>query len=94
MILYFTGTGNSKYVADALAHQCGDEAVNANRYIKAGKAGNFHSERPYVFVFPVYLSTIPEVFRTFIKRSKFSGNKDAYFVPTCASASGSVPNAA
>lgn len=93
MIIYFTGTGNSKYVADAIADRLNDEAVSANQYIKEEKKGTFESDKPFVFVFPVYLSTSPTIFREFIKSSEFIGNKDAYFVPTCASAAGSVPNA-
>lgn len=94
MILYFTGTGNSRYVAEAIADRLGDEAVSANPYIKANREGLFESEKPYVFVFPVYLSTIPAIFRDFIRNSRFRGSRDAYFVPTCAGSAGSVANAA
>lgn len=93
MVIYFTGTGNSKFVAKAIAEKRNDEIVNANEYIKNGKSGFFTSEKPYVFVFPVYLSTSPAIFRKFIKSSTFEGNNNAYFVPTCVGAAGSVPNA-
>ena len=66
MIIYFSATGNSKFVAEAIADRLGDETVNANKYIKEGKKGTFTSEKPYVFVFPVYLSTSPAIFREFI----------------------------
>lgn len=96
MILYFSATGNSEYVAKAIAERLSDETVCLNSYIKnytkEGKTGSFSSEKPYVFVFPVYLSTSPTVLREFIKDSSFSGNGNVYFVPTCASADGSVPN--
>lgn len=36
---------------------------------------------------------MPAIFRDFIRRSEFHGSGDAYFVPTCASSAGSVPNA-
>lgn len=93
MILYFTGTGNSRYVAEAIADRLGDEAVSVHPYIKANRKGSFESEKPYVFVFPVYISIMPEIFRDFIRNSEFRGSRDAYFVPTCASSAGSVPNA-
>ena len=92
MIIYFTGTGNSKYVAEAIAERLDDETVCANQYVREKKSGTFESEKPFVFVFPVYLSTSPTVFRDFIEKSTFLGNMNAYFVPTCASADGSVPN--
>lgn len=94
MILYFTGTGNSKYIADALANELADEVISMNQYIKAETKGNFESEKPYVFVAPVYLATLPEIVRKFISESTFTGNKMAYFISTCASEPSAVPNAA
>ena len=94
MVIYFTGTGNSEYVAKGIAQKLNDEIVFANPLIKEGKTGNFKSEKPYIFAFPIYLSTIPAIFRDFIKASTFKGNEKAYFIPTCASADGSAPNAA
>ncbi len=94
MILYFTGTGNSRYVADGLADLLGDETVCVNDYIKNNKVGEFNSDTPYVVVFPVYLSIIPKVLARFIRASSFAGCKKAYFIATCAGAAGSSPNAA
>ena len=34
MILYFTGTGNSKFVADYLADKLEDTTVSINKYLK------------------------------------------------------------
>lgn len=93
MILFFTGTGNSEYIAKAIAEGLDDEVISLNPYIKEKKVGSFKSDKPFVFVFPVYLSTSPTILREFIKTSTFEGNTNAYFVPTCASADGSVPNA-
>lgn len=96
MILYFSATGNSKYVAEMLADKLGDEAKSLTQdikeFVKTKKGASFSSEKPFVFVFPVYLSTSPTVLRKFILASSFSGNEKAYFVPTCAGADGSVPN--
>lgn len=94
MIIYFTGTGNSLYIAEAIADRVSDETVSSNDIIKRGEIGNFYSEKPWVFVFPIYLSTIAEVFANFIRGSKFQGSKDAYFVATCAGSMGATPNLA
>lgn len=94
MVLYFSGTGNSAYVAEGLGAYLNEEVVCANKLIKAGERGSFHSERPYVFVFPVYLSTIAEIFANFIRDSVFTGSDNCYFLATCASSAGSSPNAA
>lgn len=94
MILYFSGTGNSKYIADCLAEKLSDKTVSMNKYIKSRKKGKFISQKPFVFVVPVYIATIPEIVRKFIMKSSFSGSEKAYFVATCASDATAVPNAA
>ena len=94
MILYYTGTGNSEFVARALADLLDDESVNLLPYIREKKDGNFRSEKPFVIVFPVYLSTIPVVVKDFLLRSVFEGNKHFYFFATCASSAGASPNEA
>ncbi len=94
MVIYFTGTGNSGYVAEAIADRLGDEAVCSNDHIKRNETGSFSSERPWVFVFPVYLSTIAEIFADFIRKSEFKGSGKAYFIATCAGSMGSAPNIA
>ena len=50
MLLYFTGSGNSRYVADALAQRLSDEAVSLNSVLKTGSPKNFTSRKPYVVV--------------------------------------------
>lgn len=93
MIIYFSGTGNSKFVADALAHELGDMTVDAAQMIKDRRKGRFTSQKPYIFVFPIYVSTIPKLFASFLKKSEFHGNKHFYFVATCAGTlAGSAPN--
>lgn len=94
MVIYFTGTGNSQFVAEALADQLHDKIECANTYMKKNKRGDFTSKKPYVFVFPIYLSSMAEVFADFIKNSEFAGCDQAYFVATCASAMGATPNVA
>ena len=80
MVIFFTGTGSSEYVANAIADRLGNCVISSNEIIKSGEKGSFESEKPWVFVFPVYLSTMPAVFMDFIRRCSFEGNKKAYFV--------------
>lgn len=85
MIIWFSGTGNSQYAAKVMAEALGDESVDAGRLIKAGQPGAFTSERPWVFVAPVYAWRMPRIFSDFIENSGFSGSKEAWFVLTCGS---------
>ena len=91
MILYFSGTGNSRFVAEMVASICEDDAVSMNTFIKEHKAGSFTSDKPYVFVSPVYVSAIPRTVEKFIEESVFSGSRDAYFIMTCAGGMGGCP---
>lgn len=92
MVIYFTGTGNSRYVAEAIADRLKDTVVCSNALMKKERKGFFHNKKPLIFVFPVYLSTIAEIFADFIRKSRFDGNPNAYFIATCASAMGATPN--
>lgn len=91
MIVYYTGTGNSRYVAEMLADLVGDEVVSANEYIKSGKTAVLESEKPYVFVSPVYVSAPARIFMDFIRKAELKGNKKVYFIMTCAGGMGGSP---
>lgn len=83
MILYFSGSGNSRYAAKIIAETMGDELISMNDRIKAGNKGNLKSEKPLVFVSPIYCGRIPRVFEEHIQETRFEGNKKTYFVTTC-----------
>lgn len=83
MIIYFSGTGNSRFAAEFLAKELNDETMDAGAMIKAGEKGRFHSEKPYIFVAPTYCWRMPKVFENFLLESSFSGSKASYFVLTC-----------
>lgn len=90
MIVYFTGTGNSRYCAQRLAHALEDETVDSFRFIRDGIAAELISEKPWVFVAPTYGWQLPRVFADFIRGGSFAGNRDAYFVMTCGSEIGNA----
>lgn len=83
MILYYTGTGNSRYAAELLGQRLDDTVRDCNPFIKNGTTPRFHSETPWVFVCPTYAWQIPHIFAEFLTRCRFSGSKQAYFVMTC-----------
>lgn len=88
MILYFTGTGNSKYVADAIADRIGDSVLSLNEMIKYGKPAMFESETPFVVVAPIYAWRLPAIVHDFLSKAEFSGNSKVYVVGTMASETG------
>ncbi len=80
MILYFSGTGNSKYIAGVIAKSLNESVVSVNQLIKENKTIEQQGER-LIFVSPVYAWRFPRIFTQFIEKCKFSGK--AYFVITC-----------
>lgn len=91
MILYFTGTGNSRFVAERIATSTGDEAINISKYIKEHTRPTFTDTGVYVFVAPCYVSTTAMAMFDFINDASFPEGIRAYFVITSASYMGAAP---
>jgi NAD-dependent dihydropyrimidine dehydrogenase PreA subunit/flavodoxin len=84
MILYFSATGNSEYVAKYIAHLNDDETVDMSKYLKSNTNIELDSNKPYVVVAPIYISTIPTIIIDLLEKAKLDGNKNIYFIMTCA----------
>ena len=54
MILYFTGTGNSEYIAKRLAESLDDQLVSINERIKQDRTDPLDVSGKLIFVVPVY----------------------------------------
>ena len=61
MILYFSGTGNSEYVAKRIGKEINDEVINLFDKIRDGDHSELNSERPWVIVVPTYAWRIPHI---------------------------------
>ncbi len=83
MILYFSGTGNSRYAAEFLAQALGDQAEDVGLWIKERRKGEFRADRPWVVVAPTYGWQLPHVLMEFLQTAEFSGSQMVYFVMTC-----------
>ena len=94
MVLYFTGTGNSRYAASIISRTTGDELVCMNDIVRQRITDpyvaqySFDSERPFIFVSPTYCWRLPKVVEQFIRDSRFTGSREAYFFLTCGSSTG------
>ena len=83
MILYFSGTGNSAYVAKKIGKEIQDETFNLFQKIRDRDFSEIHSDRPWVIVSPTYAWRIPRILQEWMAKTKFTGSKDIYFVMTC-----------
>lgn len=92
MIVYFTGTGNSRYAAEVIAEVTKDEIVSLNDVIKNNLTKKFRSEKPFVIIAPIYAWRFPRVVEQWLLDTAFEGNKNMYFVGTMQSQSGNCDN--
>ena len=91
MVIFFSGTGNSRFVAEKLSEFTGNELFDIFEYTRTGKGHNFTSEGPYIFVAPVYIAAPAMCLIDFIKRSEFPKNSEAYFIMCCAASMSASP---
>ncbi len=85
MILWFSGTGNSQFVAEQLGAILKDDVVSMNQRMIDNDFHAVYSERPYVIVSPTYGLNLPRVVKNMLIRMPLNGAKDIYFVLTCSS---------
>lgn len=94
MILFFSGTGNSAYIAKVLANSLEDDIISINGRIKTKNTSSIYSDKNNVFVVPVYAWKMPRVVENWLESVKFEGNKNAYFIMNCAGSMGGAGAAA
>ena len=90
MILYFSGTGNSNYVAKRIADALGDALVNLNDRIKASDTSSVETGERVIIVTPTYAWRIPRVVRDWLRKTELRGAKQVWFVMTCGSEIGNA----
>ena len=92
MILHFSGTGNSRYIAERIAQATGDGLLDLNGKIRNRDTRAVTAGSRLVFVVPTYAWRIPQVVEQWILATEFaaSASEDApsgvlrvWFVMTC-----------
>ena len=84
MIYYFSGTGNSEWVAKGLAQRTGDTAVNLAALVKDGPAAiRIGAGETIGLVFPVYSWGAPQIVEQFCRFITLENGAYAYAVCTC-----------
>ena len=80
MILYFSATGNTKYIASELAKALNDSIIDLREKIREKDYTPIHSKKPFVICSPVYVSEPPRFLMDFLRRTRLTGNPNVYFV--------------
>ena len=90
MVLYFSGTGNSKYIAKRIAEAIQENAVDLNMKIKENDTSPLQTGRDVIIVTPTYAWRIPKIVSEWIDKTEFIGGKRIWFVMNCGSEIGNA----
>lgn len=88
MVLYFSATGNTGFIAEELANRLDDNAVNLLKRIREKDYSPITSEKPFIICVPVYVCEIPPFVCELIRKTPLEGNKNIYFIFTSGGYSG------
>lgn len=89
MIYYFSGTGNSRHVAEVLGEKLGMSVVDLGERIRRGNMDDI-SDDTMIVVTPTYCYRMPRIVEDYVSGLQISA-KSVYYVLTCG---GSMGNAA
>lgn len=90
MIYYFTGTGNSRYIARELHQQLNEDYISVNTLIRNNDHSLQNIQGTLVFVVPTYAWRIPRIVEEWIRLTAFKDVEEVYFVMDCG---GNIGNA-
>lgn len=90
MVLYFTGTGNSRYLARRIAEGLEMPLYDLNACIKAGDTAPVQTGRDVVLVTPTYAWRIPRVVSEWLGKTALTGAERIWFVMDCGSEIGNA----
>ena len=80
MILYFSATGNTEFLATELGKKLNDQCLNLLDRIKNKDYSEIRSDKPFIICAPVYVCEMPRFFSDYIKKVPLNGCKDVYFI--------------
>ncbi len=88
MVLYYSATGNTEFIAQEIAKGLGEECINLLDRIKNNDLSPICSDTPFVICAPVIVCEMPRFMSKFLKNLPLLGNKNVYFVFTSGGYSG------
>lgn len=83
MIIYFSGTGNSQFIASVLAEKTNQRLVSINEIMKDNQRLSVKDESSITIVAPIYAGRIPNVVTNCIENADIPSKTKTYFVSTC-----------
>ena len=90
MVLYYSGTGNSKYIAKCIASALETDCLNLNERIKAEDTSSVQTEENVILVTPTYAWRIPHIVSDWLGKAELVGAERIWFVMDCGSEIGNA----
>ena len=90
MVLYFTGIGNSRYLARRIAEGLEMPLYDLNTCIQAGDTAPVQTGQDVVLVTPTYAWRIPRVVSEWLGKTALTGAERIWFVMDCGSEIGNA----
>lgn len=90
MVLYYSGTSNSKYIAKCIASALETDCLNLNERIKAEDTSSVQTEENVILVTPTYAWRIPHIVSGWLGKAELVGAKRIWFVMDCGSEIGNA----
>ena len=90
MVLYFSASGNSRFIAEYTAECLQDTLADLGSRIKEADFSPLDSERPFVFVCPTFAWRIPRIVEDHLQKTELSGNDKIYLLITACGSSGNA----
>lgn len=90
MILCFSGTGNSRYIARQIAQALQDEIIDLNAKIKENDHSPIRTGGNVTVVVPTYAWRIPRIVSDWLSKTELAGAERIWFVMDCGSEIGNA----
>lgn len=90
MVLYFTGTGNSRYIASRIAEALNDELFSINDRLKSGDTSPVATGEALILVTPTYAWRTPRIVQDWLLKTSFPAAKRVWFIMDCGSEIGNA----
>ena len=90
MILCYSGTGNSRYIAQRIADELQDNIIDLNEKIKTNNYSSIEIGDDVILVVPTYAWRIPKIVSEWMAKTKWTGAKRIWFVMDCGSEIGNA----
>ena len=85
MIFCFSGTGNSRYIAQRIAEALQKTVIDLNARIKDNDTTTVDTGSDVIMVTPTYAWRIPKIVSEWMAKTKWTGAKRIWFVMDCGS---------